>query len=290
MSHRKAFTLIEMLVVIAIIAVLIAVLLPALSTARAMSRRSACAGNLSGIGKAMAFYASAEGTFPTNMPPKTTARLGKWINPPTPGTAPITEDPNRALFTVQYGAPGEPMVNLWLLVVSNALQPKQFLCRDDPRNPHAAWTAIRQDAGTVENILNFGASNALLEAGDTFSYAFPYPWISNNSTVPLWWKGGADARQPIGADIGPSMTPPDNDPTAIDARGNSKNHGGKGQNVLFADAHVDFSKTSRVGKVNDNIYTGNKDAIFVQGGGQRFNIVTSLNTDPNDVVLVPAAP
>src|SRR5689334_1789150 len=43
---RKGFTIIELLVVVAIVAILLAILLPALSTARAAGRRAACQNNL----------------------------------------------------------------------------------------------------------------------------------------------------------------------------------------------------------------------------------------------------
>lgn len=56
-ARRKAFTLIEILVVVAIIALLVAVLLPALSRARALARSSMCLSNLRQIGLAVHEYA-----------------------------------------------------------------------------------------------------------------------------------------------------------------------------------------------------------------------------------------
>lgn len=65
MRRRLAFTLVELLVVVAIIALLISILLPALGQVRARSKRVQCQTNLRTIGHAVQFYLSENNdTFP----------------------------------------------------------------------------------------------------------------------------------------------------------------------------------------------------------------------------------
>jgi len=70
MRHR-AFTLVELLVVITIIGILIALLLPAVQAAREAARRAECLNNLRQLGIGLHNYINTHGTFPMNRTGKT---------------------------------------------------------------------------------------------------------------------------------------------------------------------------------------------------------------------------
>ena len=100
---RDAFTLIELLIVIAILALLMSILLPALNRAREQSKKITCANNLKQIGLSLHMYGNEnDGKLPLN-------QAGFW------------------LWDISYQTTD--------YIISTGGDPKTFYCpADQPRN------------------------------------------------------------------------------------------------------------------------------------------------------------
>ena len=64
MRSRRGFTLVELLVVVAIIALLVSILLPVLSRAKAIARKAVCASNISNHGRSVLTYSTQYDSYP----------------------------------------------------------------------------------------------------------------------------------------------------------------------------------------------------------------------------------
>ena len=99
---RSAFTLVELLVVIAVIGVLIALLLPAIQAAREAARRMSCANNVRQLALAMHNFESAQKKFP----PQIMLGKGQYRWSPQSRILPYLEQSNLFSsidFSIPYG-------------------------------------------------------------------------------------------------------------------------------------------------------------------------------------------
>ncbi len=125
---RRAFTLVELLVVVAIIALLLGILLPALGRARKVATVSACLANLRQIGTGIVTYEIDQGTIPWR--PVANGAMPYEVPNPN-GTIPTSQLwASKAALGESQGA----RIGLAMLMTSNDFPAKAFFCPGDDTN------------------------------------------------------------------------------------------------------------------------------------------------------------
>ena len=273
---RRAFTLVELLVVIGIIAVLMSILIPAISKSMDQANRMKCQANLRQIGLSMLMYQQSD---QGHYFPRTYYDVKKKLLLDTSGSG----------VTDSFGGSG--------YVGENNVPASYFYLLKFLKLPQSIFICPSTSANVAFPTLDPKKTSNWQAIPDNMNYSFATPFPSANGAADgFTWKGKLPTGFALAADINPGTrgggAPPNNvvgpshlaTPTQMRAA-NSNNHNNKGQNVVFEDGHVEFTTTPYAGHQRSN---GIRDHIYTAGTGDGgICDETALPIDRYDSVLLP---
>jgi type II secretory pathway pseudopilin PulG len=238
--------MIELIVVVLIVAVLLSIFIPFLRKSRETESRVRCAENLRAIATGLSDYAKAnDGSYPrvvhdtANHPGAYFAYTGPFASNPFAGDGRVSAN--------------DVTASLWLLVRGGYLQASVFVCpssgdvADDLTGPDGRTVVSAHERGNFRRARNLSYSFA-----SPFSASPGYRFNANLLPSDFVIVADKNPGRSGGSDV---TAPPNTAPPLEMARANSHNHARAGQNVLYADMHVEFRRDPYCALGGDNIYT-----------------------------------
>jgi prepilin-type N-terminal cleavage/methylation domain-containing protein len=234
---RRGFSLIELIIVLAIVAILAGIFVPYVLRVREEGRRTLCRARLNDLGEALRAYARMnDGKLPRVR-----------FDPARPLAAFTGADAASAFVEGSTVAPNDVTASLWLLV--------PFLARPAgeapaPLSGGAIFTCPSSPG--VARAPEPSAANFRSPGSLTYSYATPFGATEEYRLTDTLRSGFvlmADANP------GTAHTVAHDAPPLDMARANSPFHRRAGQNVLYSEGTVLWQRTPYSGQNNDNIYT-----------------------------------
>jgi len=251
MQNRKGMTLTELIVVIIVIPIVVFLVIALTNRSRRIPPGIICGTNLKGMANAFNIYAFDY----DNKYPVQGAGTHTW-GTTTTGWDDPQKDWSKSDGTMTVAS------SLYLLVREADVSPKSFIC---PKSDEREF--VNKTAHDIVELWDFGPEPA---RHVSYSYQFPYgkfpstgvtrpenaimadrnPWFDNKLTRSSIEKESMESYLDK-----VSLIDPDDNSKWKQQIGNTQPHDREGQNVLFNDGHVEFTKTPDVGFEGDNIYT-----------------------------------